>query len=160
MKKAYLSLGSNLGDRRAFIEEALKTVADPRLRVTRRSSWYETEPRGLRDQPWFLNIAVEIETTLFPMMLLNRTVQTERALGRRRAARNSPRVIDIDIILYGQFVVKTPRLTIPHERMHERRFVLEPLAELIPDIPHPLLRRSIRELLHNVADQPVRKVIP
>jgi 2-amino-4-hydroxy-6-hydroxymethyldihydropteridine diphosphokinase len=160
MKKAYLSLGSNLGDRRALIEEALEMIEDPRLRVTRRSSWYETEPRDLPEQPWFLNMTVEIETSLFPMMLLNRTAQTERAMGRRRTVRMGPRVIDIDIILYGQFVVKTPRLTIPHERMHERRFVLEPLAELIPNVRHPLLQRSIRELLDNVTDQPVRKVIP
>ncbi|MEZ5400107.1 MAG: 2-amino-4-hydroxy-6-hydroxymethyldihydropteridine diphosphokinase [Bryobacteraceae bacterium] len=158
MKTVYLSLGSNLDDRQSQIETALTRLAHPRLRVTRRSSCYETEPRDLVRQPWFLNIAVEAETTFFPMMLLNHIAQVEREMGRRRTVAKGPRLIDIDILLYGKFVVSSPKLTIPHERLHERRFVLEPLAELAPDLRHPVFRKSVREMLATVKDQQVRKV--
>jgi 2-amino-4-hydroxy-6-hydroxymethyldihydropteridine diphosphokinase len=160
MKKAYLSLGANLGDRERQIETALDLLQDARLNVTRRSPLYETEPRDVAGQPWFINMCAEIETTYFPMMLMNRILRVERSMGRRRTAQKGPRVIDIDIVFYGRFVVGTPRLTVPHPRMHERRFVLEPLAALVPDLRHPVTKRTVREMLAAVQDQPLRKVMP
>ncbi len=158
MKKVYLSLGSNLGNRQANIETALSMLEEARLRIIRRSPLYETEPRDLPNQPWFLNLIAEAETVLFPMMLLNHILQVERTMGRRRTVSKGPRLIDVDIIIYGQSVVSGARLTIPHARMHERRFVLEPLAELAPELRHPVLRRTVREMLGNVKDQVVKKV--
>ncbi|MEZ5353132.1 MAG: 2-amino-4-hydroxy-6-hydroxymethyldihydropteridine diphosphokinase [Bryobacteraceae bacterium] len=159
MKKIYLSLGSNLGDRSANISAALAMLADARLRILRQSSLYETEPRDLPHQPWFLNLVAEAETSLFPMMLLHRIVQIERTLGRRRrTAAKGPRLIDVDIVFYGQSVMNGPKLTVPHARMHERRFVLEPLAELAPEMRHPATRRTVREMLAAVKDQNVKKV--
>jgi 2-amino-4-hydroxy-6-hydroxymethyldihydropteridine diphosphokinase len=148
VKTIYLSLGSNIGDRRARLDAALEGLAAPDLRITRVSPTYETEPvGGPAGQPWFLNLAVEAETDLFPMQLLSRTQKTELSLGRIRSVVNGPRTIDIDILLYGKAVVRTPRLEIPHPRMHERRFVLVPLADLAPDLRHPVTRRTVREML-------------
>ncbi len=153
MKTAYLSLGSNLGDRAASIERALELLGG----LVRRSAFYETEPRDLKAQPWFLNIAAEIETALFPRQLLARIARIEKDLGRRRDLDKGPRTIDIDILLFGRFVVDTPDLVIPHPRMHERRFVLEPLAELAPDLRHPVFKKTVREMLAKVKDQVVRR---
>ena len=158
MKTAFLSLGSNLGDRAAYIERALELLAVPDLRIVRRSAFYETEPRDLKAQPWFLNIAAEIETPLFPRQLLSRVEKIEKELGRKRIVDKGPRTIDIDILLFGRFVVDTPDLAIPHRRMHERRFVLEPLAELVPDLRHPIFKKTMRELLASVKDQVVRRL--
>jgi len=158
MKKAYLSLGSNLGDRAENLAEALRLLPHPRLAVTRVSAVYETEPVGVVDQPWFLNQVVEIETSLFPMMLIKHTQAIEREMGRRRTAANGPRIIDIDILLYAQFIVDTPRLVIPHKELHKRRFVLEPLCELIPDVRHPAMRKTFRELLAAAERKTVRKL--
>ena len=147
MKTAYLSLGSNVGDRERMLSDALRLIQGPDLRVLRVSSVYETEPMEVRDQPWFLNLVAEIETDLFPRQLLSRTQKVEKQLGRKRTVPKGPRAIDIDIVLYGSSVIDTPELTVPHPRMAERRFVLEPLAELAPGLRHPLLRRTISELL-------------
>lgn len=158
MKTAYLSLGSNLGDREANLRRALELLASPEIRIRRVSSLYETEPQDLRHQPWFLNLAAEIETSLFPMQLLNRVQKIEKDMGRKRIVEKGPRTIDIDIVLFGNFTIDTPRLTTPHPRMQDRRFVLEPLAELAPDLRHPVIRRSVREMLAGTAGQIVRKV--
>jgi 2-amino-4-hydroxy-6-hydroxymethyldihydropteridine diphosphokinase len=158
LKTAYLALGSNLGDREAHIREALRLLEEAEVRVTRLSSFYETEPRDLRAQPWFLNVAAITETRLFPMQLLARIQMIERVLGRKRLVAKGPRTIDIDILLYGNFVVKTEALQVPHPRMAERRFVLEPLAEIAPGLRHPELRKTIRELAAQVAGQVVRKL--
>ena len=158
MKKAYLSLGSNLGDREVNLRRALELIASPEVRVTRVSSTYETEPRDLRHQPWFLNIVAEIETTLFPLQLLGRIQKTEKELGRQRVVDKGPRTLDIDIVLFGNSVIDTPRLQVPHPRMHERRFVLEPLNELAPELHHPLTRRTIREMLAATASQKVSRI--
>lgn len=158
MKKAYLSLGSNLGDRAENLAEALRLLRHPRVEVTRVSAVYETEPVDVEGQPWFLNQVVEIETSLFPMMLLKHIQAIEREMGRRRTVAKGPRLIDIDILLYAQFIVDTPRLTIPHKELHKRRFVLEPLCELIPEARHPATRKTFRELLAKAEKRGVKKL--
>jgi 2-amino-4-hydroxy-6-hydroxymethyldihydropteridine diphosphokinase len=154
---AYLSLGSNLGDRAGHIEHALQLLSGEDVQVMRRSGPYETAPRDYTEQPWFLNMVAEIETSLSPLELLRRAAQVENQLGRQRLVDKGPRTIDIDIILFGDLVLDTPPLTIPHPRMHERRFVLEPLAEIAPDVRHPVLDRSAMEMLNDVQDQIVRR---
>lgn len=157
MKKAYLSLGSNVGDREQHLRSAIELLERELLRVTRRSAVYETEPRDFRSQPWFLNAVVEVETTLFPMQLLHRVLKIEKEMGRKRTIAKGPRSIDIDILLYGNSVISTSSLTVPHPRMEERRFVLEPLAELAPDLRHPVHRKTIRELMAATAGQTARR---
>ena len=158
MKRIFLSLGSNLGDRQANLEEALARLESPRCHVTRRSSFYETAPLEVAGQPWFLNVVAEAETSLFPMMLLNHCQQIERAMGRRKLVLKGPRKIDIDVLLYGHFVIDTTRLRVPHERMHERRFVIEPMLELAPDLPHPVLRKTMLDLFAGVKAQAARRL--
>lgn len=131
----YLSLGSNLGDRAGYIETALNLLEDHRLRAVRRSSLYETEPQDHTDQPWFLNMVAEVSTTLSPEGLLERVRAVEARLGRQRAIEKGPRTVDIDILTYGDSVIRSADLEVPHPRMAARRFVLEPLAELSPDFP-------------------------
>ena len=157
MKTAWLSLGSNIGDREANLREAMRSLEAEGIHVRRESSLYETEPQDLRDQPLFLNCVVEVDTELFPKLLLTRVKRIEKSLGRKRTVAKGPRTIDIDILLYGSFVIQTAELEIPHPRMSERRFVLEPLAELAPDLRHPVSRRTMRELLGGVAGQVVRR---
>jgi 2-amino-4-hydroxy-6-hydroxymethyldihydropteridine diphosphokinase len=158
MKTAYLGLGSNLGNREQHIETALAKLAAPDLRVARVSSLYETEPVGFTAQRWFLNLVAQIETELFPMQLLSRIANVEQALGRVRTVKNGPRTLDIDILLYGRAVVRTAKLEIPHPRMAERRFVLAPLAELAPDLRHPVTHQSIRAMLDAAPAVVVRKI--
>jgi 2-amino-4-hydroxy-6-hydroxymethyldihydropteridine diphosphokinase len=147
VKTIYLSLGSNIGDRRAHLRAALESLEARDFHITRVSPFYETEPVGGPGQRWFLNLAAEAETDLFPLQLLARTSKIELALGRTRTVLNGPRTIDIDILLYGKAIVHTPRLEIPHPRMHERRFVLVPLADLAPDLRHPVTHLTVREML-------------
>ena len=156
MKLAYLSLGSNLGDREHNLAAALKRLPAPDLRILRVSSTYETEPVDYTAQRWFLNLVVEAETGLFPMQLLARVGKIERALGRVRTVPKGPRTIDIDILLYGNAVVRGAKLEIPHPCMHERRFVLAPLADLAPDLRHPVTHRTVREMLEAAPQQVVR----
>jgi 2-amino-4-hydroxy-6-hydroxymethyldihydropteridine diphosphokinase len=150
MKKlAYLSLGSNLGDRRANLEEAVRRLGEiGEVKAT--SGYYETAPVDFTRQPDFLNIAIALETDKMPRQLLHALQEIERALGRKRASGNAnvkgPRTLDIDILLFGSAIVDTPELKIPHPRMHERRFVLEPLAEIAPDLRHPVFKRTVRDL--------------
>ncbi len=158
VKTVYLSLGSNLGDRAEHLRAALAALPSDRLIVVRVSSVYETAPVDKLDQPDFLNVAAEIQTTLFPMQLLSRTQRIERALGRRRFVEKGPRTVDIDILLYGDSVIRSPQLVVPHPRMHLRRFVLEPMAELAPDLRHPVLRRTMSELRAAVLNQTVRRL--
>jgi 2-amino-4-hydroxy-6-hydroxymethyldihydropteridine diphosphokinase len=160
LKIAYLGLGSNLGDRRRNLKSAVERLASPDLRVRRQSSIYETEPRDLEDQPWFLNQVIEVETTLFPRQLLKRIQKIELELGRRRIVPKGPRLIDLDILLYAGMRTTAPELEIPHPRMAERRFVLEPLAELAPDLRHPSTGRTVREMLARVSGQTVRRISP
>jgi 2-amino-4-hydroxy-6-hydroxymethyldihydropteridine diphosphokinase len=155
----YLSLGSNLGDRAAHIEQALARLAEEGVRIVKRSSFYETEPVEFLPQGWFLNIAVEAETELTPRQLLGVIRQIERELGRKRTVRAGPRTIDIDILLFGTSIVNATDLEIPHPRMTERRFVLVPMAEIAPTLRHPALRLTMSELLAATKDRSqVRRV--
>ena len=156
MKTAYLSLGANLGDRERKLRETLRLLQAPDLHIKRVSPVYETEPRDFKNQPWFLNVVVEVETELFPRQLLARIGKIEQQAGRKRRVPKGPREIDIDILLYGESVIDTPDLAIPHPRMAERRFVLQPLADLAPELRHPVLRRAVRELLADTAGQTVQ----
>jgi 2-amino-4-hydroxy-6-hydroxymethyldihydropteridine diphosphokinase len=153
MVSVYLSLGSNMGDRAAQIARALEELGKHAVRVTRRSSLYETEPVELRDQPWFLNLAVEAETDLRPAELLAAAREIERSLGRERRVPKGPRVIDIDILFYDDVVIRTPELEIPHPRISARRFVLAPLAEIAPNLLHPLRKKTVAELLTETPDR-------
>jgi 2-amino-4-hydroxy-6-hydroxymethyldihydropteridine diphosphokinase len=136
---AYVAIGSNLGDREATIARALELLDDPpELRLVRVASVRETDPVGVVDQPLFLNTAARLETTLGPRELLDRLLAVERDLGRvRTAERWGPRTLDLDLLLYGEAVLDEPGLTVPHPRLHERRFVLEPLSELAPNLVVP-----------------------
>lgn len=149
----YLSLGSNLGDRAAHIERALERLGDEGVRITRRSSLYQTEPVEFTEQGWFLNIAVEAETELMPRQLLRVVRHIEQQLGRKRIIRAGPRTVDIDVLLYGAGVIRAAELEIPHPRMTERRFVLVPLAEIAPMLRHPVLRLNMTELLAATRDR-------
>lgn len=158
MKTVYIALGSNLGDRVENLLLARERIASPHVRLTRASSIYETAPRDILDQPWFLNQVVAAETTLFPRQLLARLLRIEREMGRQRVIAKGPRVIDLDILLFGDAVIHTAGLEVPHPRMAERRFVLEPLAELAPALRPPRGNRTVQEMLTKVMDQPVRRI--
>jgi len=146
MPTVYLALGSNLGDREKNLRAALDQIAQF-AHITRVSSIYETEPWGVKEQPWFLNLVCETTTQLSPVDVLRRAKRIEAAMGRSDGIRFGPRPIDVDILLYDRVIRLDPALTIPHPRMHERRFVLAPLAEIAPTVVHPRLRATIRKLL-------------
>jgi 2-amino-4-hydroxy-6-hydroxymethyldihydropteridine diphosphokinase len=144
-KTVYLSLGSNIGDRQANLNEAVAKLAEYGT-VVRRSAFYETEPMEVTDQPWFLNCVVELETELMPKQFISAVLDVERSMGRKRTRKKGPRNIDIDILLFGKSIVEMKGLTVPHPAMHLRRFVLEPMVEIAPEVRHPVFKRSMREL--------------
>lgn len=143
---AYLSLGSNMGDREAHLRDAIGCL-QAEGRVISVSSLYETEPVEFTDQAWFVNCAMALETTHTPAQLMAAILNIEHAMGRRRVQQKGPRLIDIDILLFSDKVIDMAELTVPHPAMHVRRFVLEPLAEIAPEVKHPKLEKTIRELL-------------
>jgi 2-amino-4-hydroxy-6-hydroxymethyldihydropteridine diphosphokinase len=157
-KNVYLSLGSNVGDRAGNLREALRRLGELG-EVTVVSSYYETEPVDFLAQPWFLNCAVVVATDKMPRQFLGALQKIEQEMGRKRMQPKGPRVIDLDILMFGSAVVDTAQLTIPHPAMHERRFVLEPLAEIAPDARHPVFKRTVRELRDQLPPgQQVKKV--
>jgi 2-amino-4-hydroxy-6-hydroxymethyldihydropteridine diphosphokinase len=147
MRRAYIGLGGNEGDVSLNLQAAIAEIGElPETRVVRVSSLYRTAPVGLVEQPDFLNGVVAVDTSLEPADLLDRLLAIERSLGRTREVPGGPRTVDLDLLLWGDRVVETPSLRVPHPRMHERAFVLIPLAEIAPHAVHPVLSKSIREL--------------
>jgi len=158
-KIVYLSLGSNLGDRAANLRTALDKLADMGT-VAAVSSFYETEPMELAAQPWFLNCAAKLDTEKMPRQLIAGILALEQSMGRQRRQKNGPRIIDIDILLFGTSVIDISSLTVPHPKLHQRRFVLEPLAEIAPEARHPVFKRTMRELREALpAGQTVRRIV-
>jgi len=157
-KTVYLSLGSNVGDRAANLRSAIRRLTTLG-QVEGISSFYETEPVEFTAQPWFLNCVVKLDTEKMPKQLLSGILDVEQQMGRRRTQKKGPRTIDIDILLFGNSIIETKGLTVPHPALHERRFVLEPLAEIAPDVRHPAFKRTIRELRDTLPPgQAVRKL--
>ena len=152
-EKVYVSLGSNLGDRAKNMQQALMALRQEGIAVTKISSVYETEPVDYLDQPWFLNMAVEGETELTPAALLETLRGIEMKMGSKKRIAKGPRLIDMDILLYAKEVIDTPELQIPHPRMHLRRFVLQPLAEIAPNVRHPILGTTAAEMLASTRDK-------
>ena len=151
---AYISLGSNLGDRAGNLLLGIRGILDVGLEVTRLSNIYESEPVETFAQPYFLNMVAELGGTLpEPEQMLARLLRVEYALGRRREAPKGPRLIDLDLLLHADHTSATEFLSLPHPRLHLRRFVLTPLAELAPNLIHPTLKQTIGELLEKVDDQ-------
>ena len=159
--KYYLSLGSNLGDRRKNLARALAALEGGGVRVDRVSSVYRTQPVDLAAQPWFYNMAVGVRTAHPPRELLGRIQSIEKELGRVRNRKSGPRTIDIDILLAGPLIIRMPRLTIPHPRLEKRNFVLVPVAEIAPAAVHPVFRKRISSLLRASTDRSaVKKLRP
>jgi 2-amino-4-hydroxy-6-hydroxymethyldihydropteridine diphosphokinase len=152
-KTAYLSLGSNLGDRAKNLRAAIDKLPHAGVEVTRVSSFYETEPVDLREQPWFLNCVVEAETHFDAAMLLRALREIETKMGSRKLVAKGPRLIDMDILLYGSETIDSPELQVPHPRMHLRRFVLVPLAEIAAEVVHPIMKKNVKQLLEETPDQ-------
>lgn len=152
MQQALLLLGSNQGNREALLENARNSLVQGVGEITRVSSLYETAPWGNTNQPDFLNQVIEINTLLSPEVLLKTILHIEEQLGRYRSYRNAPRTIDIDILFYGNEIVQLPHLQIPHPRLQDRLFVLIPLQELVPALVHPILHKTVDELVEACAD--------
>jgi 2-amino-4-hydroxy-6-hydroxymethyldihydropteridine diphosphokinase len=159
MPTIYLSLGSNVGDREANLRAAIAALRPVGVQVKQVSSMYETEPVDYLDQPWFLNCVEEAETELLPLALLQALRAIESQLGSQKEFAKGPRKIDLDILLYGSDTIVTPDLQVPHPRMHLRRFVLTPLAEIAPNLKHPSWQATAAELLQRLEDpSQVRRV--
>jgi 2-amino-4-hydroxy-6-hydroxymethyldihydropteridine diphosphokinase len=152
MQGIYLSLGSNIGDRALNIARAIEVLPAHGVRVVRQSALYETEPVEVRAQDWFLNCVVEVETDSTPRELMHALLEIERSMGRLRVTPKGPRMIDMDILLFGTMIVREVGLEIPHPRIAQRRFVLVPFTEITPGALHPVLKKTIAELLAETPD--------
>lgn len=150
--EAYLSLGSNLGDKAENLSRAREELAHRGIQILQASSLYQTEPVDYKDQDWFLNQVLQVSTFLEPEPLLDGCLQVETDLGRVRQVLRGPRLIDIDLLLYNHLSLNLPNLQIPHPRLHLRRFVLEPLAAIAPDVVHPILQKTVSALLEECLD--------
>ena len=151
MAEIFLGLGSNIGDSRQILKNAseeLKKIG----RVVTVSSFYKTEPVGVKDQPWFLNCVLKMETFLEPLVLLHEIQKVENMFARERKIHWGPRTLDIDILFYDDVILYTLELTLPHPRLHERRFVLEPLVEIEPGKMHPALQKIVQDIFQNLSD--------
>ncbi len=146
MPIVYIGIGSNLGDREHNCLDAVKRIEAYGIKIKNISSLIETKPWGVKDQPQFINMVIEVETDFTPDELLKKTREIERAIGRKETYRWGPRVIDIDILLYDDQIIDTEDLKIPHIEMHERNFVLQPLSEIAPDVIHPVLKKKIKQI--------------
>jgi len=162
----FIGLGSNIGDREANLCEALEKLQRLGIEILRKSSIYETEPVGFKDQQWFLNQVIEVQPGRTAVesgltaetradLLLSKMLQIEREMGRERTITNGPRVIDLDLLLVGDEVIERSNIVVPHPRMHRRRFVLEPLCEIAPGLVHPVLKKSCQEMLAELDDSSV-----
>lgn len=148
----YLLLGTNIGDRKAHLQKARKLIKETTGNIMKCSSLYETEPWGLKDQPPFYNQVVVIRTNRRPGELMKELLEIEREMGRVRTIRNAARIIDIDILFYGDDVIKEDSLQIPHKEIQNRRFALLPMHEIAPDLVHPVLQKPIHQLLQECPD--------
>jgi 2-amino-4-hydroxy-6-hydroxymethyldihydropteridine diphosphokinase len=154
MNKVFLGLGTNLGDREANLRKAVESIIENIGPVVCSSSVYETEPWGFRTEDLFLNMVTGVETKLKPSGLLGRMLMIEANMGRLRSGKEySSRVIDLDILLYGEEILDSKSIVIPHPKLHERRFVLVPLCEIAPDLIHPVLKKDIKTLLRECKDK-------
>ncbi len=154
-KMVYLSLGSNMGDREGNLRDAIAQLPHAGAAVTKLSSFHETEPVDLREQPWFLNCAVQATTEVPPLDLLRALRTIESRMGSKKLVPKGPRLIDLDILLYGDETIDTPELQVPHPRMLLRRFVLSPLAEIAPNLKHPSWKDTVNQLLADSSDPSV-----
>jgi 2-amino-4-hydroxy-6-hydroxymethyldihydropteridine diphosphokinase len=155
----FLSLGSNVGDREKNLRDAIAALPELGVQIKKVSSIYETEPLDLLEQPWFLNCVVEGETTVSPAALLRELRELEKRMGSKKPVARGPRLIDLDILVYGLQTINSPELQVPHPRMHLRRFVLAPLAEIAPDLKHPSWRGNAAQLLDALKDKSAVKKI-
>lgn len=155
MSKIYLGLGSNIGETKKNIESALALLGE-KVNILKSSSYYQTEPIGFKDQPWFLNMVVKGETDLNPYELLDFTQSIEKEMRRVKTILNGPRIIDIDILMYDDIKIKSDRLTIPHPRMHERAFVMIPIFEIAPKLT--INNKSIEDIIKKLKGQEIKKL--
>ena len=155
---AYISVGSNLGNKLENCRQGIQSLTEHNVWIAAQSNLYQTEPVGYKDQGWFINFAVKIETDLDPFQLMQRIQTIQRKAGRiHDEIRFGPRILDLDIILYDEVVIHSPQLIVPHPRMHERRFVLQPLCDIDPTIIHPVLRMEVQSLL-NTLDEKTQRI--
>lgn len=152
MFNAYIGIGSNLGNRTENCIAALDAISNF-IVIESVSSFYETDPKGVEDQPKFINAVAKVSTLLSPLNLLNSLKEVERQLGREKKERWGPRVIDLDLLLYEDFILDSQELTLPHKELHRRRFVLEPLCEIEPWLEHPVLKQTVSTILKNLEDE-------